>query len=721
MYVILIAFAVGIFVGVEYLPTYPVAVYAVSVLLTTTVAATLSVHRHIRYRKASVWFLVLATMIAGALYGHLVHHRTIVSWPHGEAHYRGVVVSIPKPVTYGTRLDVYVRGRRVQMTIPAIDDTLRGETHLVENVRLGTPVEFDATIRTLGRVANPNRFQYYAYLRRHGYAGVGYARNLTDKGVDACADLPWYESLGVRMKRMATHVSDVIDGSSLDDAHKGVLKAMMVGIRSDLDDGLADVYRRAGASHLLALSGLHLGIVVGLLGFLFCIRVRYTRLRWLSAGIALAVVWTYALVAGVPNSLLRASLMMTMVIVGRCLMRNTSLGILVADAALVILLVSPMSLYDVGFQLSFAAVGAMALLLRPMQSLFASASEWSEGSLYDPSPSSPLRLRALCLRAGRWMWSLFCVSFVAWIGTLPLSVYYFHSLQPWSALLSMVLVPATSVVMMLALPWLVCLWTGWGSVASVLSWCVAHLLGWQMGLMRSASAWSGVYDDGLWLSPMAAVVLYVIFVVLCLVYRMPKRYLLHLIALLVALFVLLPLIDDAERRPRPHIVFYDNYRCPSAHIILSRDTSYLLPIRTDSVWVNMQGFAADSWTYYKLATPIRLDGFTPMPSSSSRRGPHSENGLTRVGGLTILQVHDGRWTSADTLACARPLAVDYLHVCHGYYGSLSAIRTRFTPRMVVLDSSLGWRRARLYREECDSLGWPSWDIRQQGALIRPLP
>jgi competence protein ComEC len=201
---------------------------------------------------------------------------------------------------------------------------------------------------------------------------------------------------------------------------------MTLGDKSAMTRELRDVYAVSGASHVLALSGLHLGIIYMLLSLLIVGR----RLRYVILPVVVLAIWAFVLLTGLPVSVVRAAVMISLYALLSLIHRgHFSLNAL-SLAALLILTVSPDSLWDVGFQLSFAAMVAILtvqpLLARPV----------SETYLFD----RPVL---------RWLWGIVTVSVAAQIGTAPLIAYYFGRLPLYFLLTNLLVIPAATVIIWL--------------------------------------------------------------------------------------------------------------------------------------------------------------------------------------------------------------------------------------------------------------------------------
>ena len=264
-------------------------------------------------------------------------------------------------------------------------------------VRVGDVLLLASDIDTVAAPLNPEVFDYRAHLASQNI----FHRSFVDSGeyvvVSDAAGLSLL-TIGERSRDFwFTSLTPYLDGDAL-----AVAAALIMGKRDLLQPEVRSAYADTGAIHVLAVSGLHVGIlaliVSQLLGWVLPHRGVFLVVRTLAT---VTAVWYFALITGLSPSVQRAALMVTVVLIGKRISRNNSIYNLLAIAALVMLVVEPKQLFQVGFQLSFAAVVGIALFARRIQR-----------TVYLPGK---LHLA----------WDAISVSTAAQLGTLPLSLYYF--------------------------------------------------------------------------------------------------------------------------------------------------------------------------------------------------------------------------------------------------------------------------------------------------------
>lgn len=387
-----------------------------------------------RWIAAHTWLLILIPLIAGIL---LCYHTqfpvnllsaTEVDYLDCDTvlclHLVSEGQERPKTIRYtaqapdGSRLLLYLQ--RDSLPQPRIGDILLVQTTVHRGDTLGD-------------------FDYGRYLRLQGLVGSAWAyrRNWQVvghqpiRGIRATAERcqQWlhqrYAALGVR------------------DHELGILSALTLGYREELDQRVQQSFSASGAMHILAVSGLHTGIVWGLIVFLLTlgglIKPLYEQRLWqtILTILTLIALWAYAFVTGLSPSVMRSAWMVTIIEIG-WLFHCKSVGInTLAAAAVMILLIKPLALWSVSFQLSFAAVASLILV-----------GGWLQQHVV-------LRGKVL-----QYLGGLLIMSFAAQIGTLPLTLHYFGQTSNYFALTNWVVIPAAFVLLLL----------GMGALA--MSWCV---------------------------------------------------------------------------------------------------------------------------------------------------------------------------------------------------------------------------------------------------------
>ncbi|WP_375562838.1 ComEC/Rec2 family competence protein [Bernardetia sp. OM2101] len=204
----------------------------------------------------------------------------------------------------------------------------------------------------------------------------------------------------------------------------GVASALFLGIRDGLDNEVQNAYRSAGATHVLAVSGLHVGILSWLIAFIFGFLKKDKRTKYLYLFLILSVLFGYAFLTGLSPSVLRASVMFAIIQIGQTFSKRSNIYNNLALSALILLIASPYMLFEVGFQLSYLAVLGIVLIQPKL------------AKVYTP-PNKIIK----------YFWELLTVSIAAQLITFPICLYYFHQFPTYFWLSGFVVIPAAIVIL----------------------------------------------------------------------------------------------------------------------------------------------------------------------------------------------------------------------------------------------------------------------------------
>ena len=218
------------------------------------------------------------------------------------------------------------------------------------------------------------------------------------------------------------------ESSGLSDDQYAVVAAMALGDKSALTHKLKDTYSKTGASHILALSGLHLGIIYALLSMLVVGR----RWQLLTQVAIILSIWAFVFLVGMSASVVRSAVMLTVYALLAIGHRQKMSVNTLAFTAIIMLLISPQALFDVGFQMSFMAVFSI-LLFVPL--------------FYRPFSAEYLMTHRII----SWLWGMIAVSIAAQIGVAPLIAYYFGRFSCYFLLTNFIVIPAATLILYLSL------------------------------------------------------------------------------------------------------------------------------------------------------------------------------------------------------------------------------------------------------------------------------
>lgn len=313
--------------------------------------------------------------------------------------------------------------------------------------------------------------------------------------------MPRIDRLALSLQSLRYDLLSRLQGSALSEDSYATIAAMTLGDKTGVSAELRDTYSKAGVSHVLALSGLHLGIIYAMIALLL------GRRRNTMGGllVTLLLVWTFALMVGMSPGIVRSAAMFSVYASMTFLQRDYLTANSLALAASVMLLASPAMLWDVGFQMSFLAV--MGIVICHVLLL-----------------NNRLYVRYAHRRFVGKLVSLVCISLAAQLFVLPLVMYYFGNVPFYFLLANIVAVPLTTLIIYAAMLLFVlsplCRFAAWMTVvwqwlASGVGWIVAQM----NTLLKVIASLPGASADGMYISILQLSLMYVLIVALVGVWR----------------------------------------------------------------------------------------------------------------------------------------------------------------------------------------------------------
>lgn len=611
--------------------------------------------------------------------------RNRMEWKAVPDYYYVRVVSSPKQTSGTWRFTAVVEkgegaGHRVQVVLEKRHKGGgRQKAAMLENAeqeRLhpGDVLLMHAQIKSPDNPGNPMEFDYAGWLRRQGISGTAFCSATHWKRAAAQFGPPDWRTKALLLRdRLVRHYSSYMEGQSL-----AVLSAMTLGDKTYLDTDTRDRYSRTGVSHILALSGLHLSILFFFYQQLVLPLFRRRRQKIAASVLGIAGLWGFALLAGLPVSLIRATIMYSLVQLLSCCRHDVFSINNLSLAAGLILFVSPQALFDVGFQLSF--LSCLSILL-------------FSGSFRCPS----WMRRWWLLRS---LYSLLVVSFCAQLGTFPLVAYYFHQIPLWGLVSNLVAVPLAYILLGLSV-----LFIAVPPLRSLLAGMLDFLL-------ETLNHFLGILSElpgGVWeVFPVWQTIVLIYLAMYFMIRYCTSRWVGGLYAAAVSLAGVLVLEEMVlpARRHTPSLLFYNKYPVPAVHLLVSDSEAYLWS--TDCVKAEM-ALADVRRVYWKSngwTAPSRLD------TAVSRGALYYDGWIMDFYGCRV------------AFCCRRlplgkpdaPLPVDYLFLTRGIWADLSELLEYFRPRTILLDANLPRSAYLKYKEEVRKWGGKSHDLREQGAL-----
>lgn len=384
------------------------------------------------FKKYKFSFLsgVLVTAIFFSLGAIITYKKDIKNNKAWLGHHytpgNGVVVTIDEPLiektksykTIGKVESVIKDGKAIPVTGKILfyfkkDSTLQ--------LQYGDRIIINKPLQEIKNSGNPGAFDYKRYSLFQGTTHQLYLKEnefvlLKEKSVH-----PFWNKIYEGREQILSILRTYIKG----DKELGLAEALLIGYKNDLEQSLVQSYTNTGVVHIIAISGLHLGLIFWLLGLLCKPLQNKKKLKWLPPVIIITGLWAFSFLAGAQPSILRSALMFTCIVLGNSFGRKTSIFNTIAISAFILLCINPFWLWDVGFQLSYAAVLSIIIFMRPIYNWFY------------------IKNKAL-----DFLWKMNAVTLAAQILTVPLGIYHFHQFPNLFFVTNFLAVPLSSLILL---------------------------------------------------------------------------------------------------------------------------------------------------------------------------------------------------------------------------------------------------------------------------------
>jgi competence protein ComEC len=524
-----------------------------------------------------------------------------------------------------------------------------------QDVLVQAPLQF---VRSTG---NPEAFDYARWCLFQGVTHTAFLRS------DDYSVLPGFHGSSLQGALYACRDRVIATLQGYLPSGQGLAEALLIGYKDDLDKELVRTYSRTGVVHIIAISGMHLALIYGLL-LLLTRPLISQRLRWLRMGLVLAGLWGFSFLAGGGPSILRAAVMFSFMAFGSLIGRKGNGVNTLLLAALVLLLVNPFWLWDVGFQLSFTAVGGILLFYRPIYALYIPDNRILDG-----------------------IWKGSAVTLAAQVLTTPLSLYHFHQF-PVLFLLANVLAVPLSALLVYALLALLAL-SFWPATATLLGKGIAMLISLLNNYIATIDRLPAALWDGISLSILQTALLYALIAVLArgLLQRRPPAW--RWAGALTLLFFALRAASFGWAAQQSRLVVYSVPKKTAVEVHDGRQTAF----RGDRTV--LEDPSLRSYHLEPAHTTYRLHGeVTELPRTFFFRGH--------------VVVHLSERESFPAVVKA-----DLLILSHRPRIYLPRLLENGRVDAVVLDASVPARTASQWKKDCAGAGIACYDVADKGAYI----
>ncbi|HVK98027.1 MAG TPA: ComEC/Rec2 family competence protein, partial [Flavisolibacter sp.] len=539
----------------------------------------------------------------------------------------------------------------------------------IKKLQYGSQIAFNKNLQEIKNAGNPGSFDYKRYSLFEGITHQVYL-NSADFILLPDEDQNRFKAFIFNCRKTVVNtLKEFIPGEK----EQGLSEALLIGYKDDLDKNLVQAYSNTGVVHIIAISGLHLGLIYWLLLLLTRPLKKKKQLLWLRLTIIISCLWLFSILAGAQPSVLRAAVMFSFLAVGELITRKPSIINSLALSAFLLLCYNPFFLWDVGFQLSYAAVLSIILFFKPIYNWF-----YIKNKILD------------------FFWKITAVTIAAQLFTLPISIYHFHQMPLLFLFTNFMAVPLSSVILIGEIFLVIISFIA--PVAQFTGVILHHLIFFMNSYIErldnvSFSVWSNLNIS----------VLQTFFLLLTIsafsywLLEKNRRFFLAGMLMLTA-FISLRSYSFIQANRQSKLIIYNVPKHTAIDIVNGRSFYFL----------GDQELQADDFTRNFHLQPSRIQQRLVEKPSTSIDDKYFEfaGKQMMIIDSTIRISHQENKPTLDVLILSKNPKI-----------YISNLLKSFSINQIVIDGSVpSWKR-NLWKKDCDSLKIPCYDVVEKGAFV----
>jgi competence protein ComEC len=541
------------------------------------------------------------------------------------------------------------------------------------NLQYGSTIITSSILQPIKNAGNPGAFNYQQYC---AFQGIYHQLFLQSKDyiVSTEKNTNPFKSLLYRARAwVIQQIKQTVPGEK----EQGVAEALLIGFRDDLDKELVQDYSNTGVVHIIAISGLHLGMIYGLLIACFGYFKKSKILTpWVQVFVILIVLWGFSILAGMAPSILRSAYMFSFLTIGNAIdKRGNNLNNLCASAFL-ILLIDPFALWDVGFQLSYSAVLSIMLFQKPIRNWLFIKNKWIDH-----------------------VWQLNAVTISAQILTLPIVLFHFHQFPNLFLFTNLVAVPLSGFILYAELLLLIV-----AQIPFVGHW-VGQIIHWLILGMNNFISWMSrvpmAITDNIQISLLQSFVLMFALFFFCYAFMHKSKKLFFGFTICTIMFFGLRIFSFYNANNQHQIIVYNVPQKQAVDLVNGRSFVFVghSALLTNGFLQNFH--LKPSRTMFRMQRTDSMDAIFAHPPFFDIDGKH----------IAVID------SSINYEMPLQKIKVDVLVLGGNPKIYINNLLKQFECKQIVFDGSANKRKCKYWKHDCDSLHIAWHDVSEQGAWV----
>ncbi len=548
--------------------------------------------------------------------------------------------------------------------------------------RPGDAVIIHTKLRQIPFSGNPGEFNYRRYQNDHGIYWEAFVNEEQWTFVSGIRR----HSLLLAAKKIQLYLVDCLKKQGFTREELAVASALTAGDKEFLDPETKSYFSDSGTMHILAISGLHVGIIYLVFLYFFSLFGQGKKITIIRTVVIIFVLWGYAFITGLSPSVMRAALMFSFFLLGNAYQRKVNVYNILAVSAFILLVIQPVTSRNTGFQLSYLAVLGIVAFYKPLYRIAAS---------------------------GWWltdkMWSLIAVSLAAQIGTFPITLFYFHKFPLYFPLANLFVVPVVTLFIYTGLVFFI--FQPLPVISSLAAYVLKELSAGLLDITQKIQSLPGAVIQPVWLHRVDIVVLYLLIITLVLFIKIKKPvYLISFQIFLLTGILMIGTRETQTSEKKRFVVF--NIPGSGGYLLSAGRIGVIGGIRNkkgkDYYLKNLPGV-------YGLKKIIPVSEIFPPENqqqhSKQKTGSiYFNRGFFEVGNITGYIL-----TDSTMQRFKKELTLDYLVISGRKWWLVEKQLTTLHPQMIILDASVPVYAVSKIRKICGEKN--IFTIREQGPFI----
>jgi competence protein ComEC len=595
--------------------------------------------------------------------------------------FKGVIIDKP---------DVDVRFTRLTMQIQAYRDSSMNWIGVDEKTFVYVPTDSISGSLEIGDVLmlnttfvanpppkNPEEFDYAYYLARRNFFATTFV-SANDYKKTQHENL-WFKKLILVLE---TAMFDCFTENDIEDDNFAVLRALIIGDKQLLRDEIISAYSVAGAMHVLAVSGLHVGLVYAVLFFLLKPVNKRRFGKVVRIGTVFFGIWLYAALAAFSPSVCRACVMLSFVLLGDLFGKRVNIYNSLAASAFFLLIINPYNIFEVGFQLSYCSVIAIVY--------------------FQPLMNKTIYIRNKILK---YIFALAMVSIAAQMGTSGITIFYFHASPNYFLITNILIIPLVTVIMFTVAATLILSWIP--VIGTLIGWFLDICVSTANSITQNVEMLPYSLTNNIYLSPLQVFIVIVAIILLAFYIEFGNRKNIIAIFACFIAFCGINYFRKVEHENQHQMIVYNTKNSSFISFVVGQN---MVNIRDSENIRNNFDFNTKN-NFVKLGirnvkTLLLSSDFDKVDIIKSYKN------VIRFNKKSIKIA-----TVADIFQSQKPLNVDFLIVNRYLINDIQTILNNYQPEMLIIDSSVQAWQARRWISEAENRNINHHYVGDKGAFI----